>query len=61
LAHELGKLKPKAQNPGGNAYRRLQLDTGCNAIAAAADHNPDIFGKQTGRQKILHRMTANIP
>jgi hypothetical protein len=34
LAHELGKLKPKIENPGGNALRRLMLDLGCNAIAA---------------------------
>jgi hypothetical protein len=35
LAHGLGKLKPKIENPGGNSLR-LRLDLGCNAIAAAA-------------------------
>jgi hypothetical protein len=35
LAHDLGKLKPKMENPGGNALRRLRLSLGCNAIAAA--------------------------
>jgi len=28
-------MKPKIENPGGNALRRLGLDLGCNAIAAA--------------------------
>jgi hypothetical protein len=36
LAHGLGKLKPKIENPGGNASRRLRLDLCCSAIAAAA-------------------------
>jgi hypothetical protein len=36
LAHGLEKLKPKIKNHGGNALRRLRLDLGCNAIAAAA-------------------------
>jgi hypothetical protein len=35
LAHGLGKLKPKIENPGGNALGKLRLDSGCNAIAAA--------------------------
>jgi len=35
LAHGLGKLKPKIENPRGNALRRLRLDLGSNAIAAA--------------------------
>jgi hypothetical protein len=36
LAHGLGKLKPKTENPVGNALRRLRLGLDCNAIAAAA-------------------------
>jgi len=32
LAHGLGKLQPKIQNPGGNELRRLRLDLGYNAI-----------------------------
>jgi hypothetical protein len=36
LAHGLGKLKPNMENPSGNALRRLSLDLGCNATAAAA-------------------------
>jgi hypothetical protein len=37
LAHGLGKLNPKIENPGGNALRSLRLDLGCNTIAAAAE------------------------
>jgi len=36
LTHELGKLKPNIENPGGNALERLRLDLGCYTIAAAA-------------------------
>jgi hypothetical protein len=42
LANGLGKLKPKIQNPGGNALRRLRLDLVCNAFAAAAGINPTL-------------------
>ena len=34
-ANELDKPKPKTENPGDNAQRRLRLDMGCNAITAA--------------------------
>ena len=36
MAYELGKPKPKTENPGGNAQRRSRLHMGCNAIAAPA-------------------------
>jgi hypothetical protein len=36
LTHELGKLKPNIENPGGNALRGLRLDLGCDTISAAA-------------------------
>jgi hypothetical protein len=36
LAYELGKPKPKTENPRGNAQRGLRLHMGCNAIEAAA-------------------------
>jgi hypothetical protein len=32
LAHGLGKLKPKIENPGGNTLRRLRLGLGCNRL-----------------------------
>jgi hypothetical protein len=35
-AYRLGKLKPKMENSGGNAYRRLRLHMGYNTTAAAA-------------------------
>jgi hypothetical protein len=34
-AHRLEKLKPKLENPGGNALRGLRQDLGCNTIAEA--------------------------
>lgn len=37
LAHWLGKLKPKVQNPGGNKLKRLRLDLDYSVIAAAAE------------------------
>jgi len=36
LTHELGKLEPNVENPGGSALSRLRLDLGCDTIAAAA-------------------------
>jgi hypothetical protein len=35
LAHGLRKLKPKIDIPGGNTFRRLWLNLGCNSIVAA--------------------------
>ena len=35
LAHGLQKLKPKIENPGGNALRGLRQYLGCNTIAGA--------------------------
>jgi hypothetical protein len=31
LAHGLGKLKPKAENPGGNTRKSLGVDLGCRS------------------------------
>jgi len=36
MTHELEKLKLNIENPGGNAWRRLRIDLGCNTVAAAA-------------------------
>ena len=41
LTHGHGKLKPNKQNSGGNIQRRLRIDPGCNAIAAA-EINPTL-------------------
>jgi hypothetical protein len=35
LAHELGKPKPKTENPGSNTYRRPRINIGCKATSAA--------------------------
>jgi len=36
LTHELEKLKSNIENPGGNAFKRVRLDLGCDTTAAAA-------------------------
>jgi hypothetical protein len=35
LTHGHEKLKPNIHNSGGNILKRLRIDPGCNAIAAA--------------------------
>jgi len=35
LTHRHEKLKPNIHSSGGNILKRLRIDPGCNAIAAA--------------------------
>jgi hypothetical protein len=60
LAHGLAKLKPKIENPGGNAWRRLRLDLGCNAIAAAAEDR-EMVKNQVGSTNILYPSVRSAP
>jgi hypothetical protein len=43
LAHGLGKLKPRIENPGGNTLRGLKLPLDCNATQATATANAPKF------------------
>jgi hypothetical protein len=60
LAHGLGKQKPKIENPGGNTWRRLRLDLGCNAIAVSAA-DAQLLKDHAGSTNILYLSKKSAP